>query len=393
MNSRTALGVFTVVVATMSLSVAACAATEQVLYTITNRNFAFPTSTLIWDPAGNLYGVSSGGVFEMSPSGSSIMVQMLHEIPPIAFPGGRLLRDSAGNLYGATWQGGAHNCGFVYQLSPSSQLPWNYKLLHQFDFTDGCGASFGLISDAAGNLYGVAHNGGPDNAGSAYELSPNADGSWTFSLLHLFRADEGGGPQTALIFDQAGNLFGGNTQGIFELSPNSDGTWTETTAYTFSGNDGGGPVGDFMFDSGGNLYGTNQSGGLYYGGTAFMLTPNGQGSWTSTVVHSFGRTKTDGYNPLGGLVADSSGNLYGTTAAGGGSNTGTVYELSPGTGGVWTETVLHRFGVIGSPQGNAPQGALVLDSAGNLYGTTAEGGDSACYPVGGGCGVVYRLLH
>lgn len=387
-----AFGVFTLAVIVI-LPIASWAVSEQVLHVFGQEAYGSPSSTLIFDPAGNLYGVSAGAVFELSPSGAGVQFQVLAFLPAGSIGGGRLLRDNAGNLYGGTWQGGLNGCGFVYRLSPTAQPPWTSTILHQFACKEGAHASYGLISDASGNIYGVTHDGGINDEGSAYELSPNSDGSWTYTVLHEFSTPEGNGPQTALIFDTQGNLFGGNEIGVFELSPSSGGTWSESTAYTFSGNDGSNPLGDLMFDSAGNLYGTNQAGGQYFGGTAFRLTPNGSDGWTSTVLHSFGGSKADGYAPYSGLVADAAGNLYGNTLAGGSSTeNGIVYELSPGANGTSTETILHRFGVTGSPKGTLPEGALVFDSAGNLYGTTTAGGDPSCYQPAGGCGVVYRLM-
>ncbi len=390
-SSRFALKAFVFTIILALVPVVASANSEQVLHIFNEFDHGFPSSTLVFDPAGNLYGATAGSVFEISISGTSVQFQTLATFPRGDDAGGKLLRDSAGNLYGGTWQGGVNSCGFIYRLSPTSQAPWTETIIHEFSWDEGCGASYGLVSDAAGNLYGVTGIGGGSDEGVAYELSPNAGGSWTYKVLYQF-TDTDGRPGTSLIFDSNGNLFCGTEGSVIELSPNSDGTWTESTAYAFNGtSDGFNPLGDLMFDSAGNLYLTNQASGAYLGGTALKLTPNGSGGWTSTLLHSFG-ARGDGYYPYGGLVADSSGNLYGNTLAGGGADgDGIVYELSPGTDGIWTETFLRLFGPTGSPKGTTPEGSLVFDSVGNLYGTTTTGGDPSCYPQAGGCGVVYRL--
>src|SRR5207245_831479 len=167
---------------------------------------------------------------------------------------------------------------------------------------------------------------------------------------------------------------------VFELSPNADGTWTESVLYSFNANpDAQGPFGGVIFDAAGNLYGTTASGGSSGDGTVFELSPVAGGGWTETVLYSFTNTP-DGENPETSLVMDTAGNLFGTTIFGGSAGGGCVFELSPnGTG--WTESVLFNF--TGS-NGLEPGGPLVFDSAGNLYGTSADGGS-------GHVGTVFEL--
>ena len=374
------------------------ATSERVLHTFGTEITGFPSSTLVADAAGNLYGVTAGSVYELSPiAGGGWRYQLLKILPGGRgdFAGGTLALDAAGNLYGATWQGGTNSCGFVYKVSPNSAAQWALTKLHDFTCTDGAAASLGLIFDAKGNLYGGAHNGGSYSEGVAYELSPGANGQWTYKVLHEFSNAEGNGPQTALILDNKGNLLGGNESGVFELTPSPDGTWTESTAFAFNDATGFNPLGDLIFDAAGNLYGTNQAGGQYGSGAAFMLSPNTTGGWAGTVIHSFNyRNTNDGFYPEGALVFDSAGNLYGTTTGGGGSNnSGIVYELTPSTSGAWTESVVHRFGPIGSAGGTVPVNALYLDQAGSLYGVTSSGGDHACYTPSGGCGIVFKIVR
>lgn len=221
----------------------------------------------------------------------------------------------------------------------------------------------------------------------------------TEQVLYTFgNAPDGNTPTGSFVFDGSGNLYGTTEKGgafgqgtVFELSPGAGGQWTEKILYSFCPQsgcaDGSAPNGGLIFDTAGNLYGTTTFGGASDLGVSFELTPKSGGTWTETVLHSFG-SGTDGFNPSGGLVLDSAGNLYGTTTGGGTggpncpssgslSDCGTVFELSPGSGSQWTETVLYNF--CSQPEcadGNTPHGGLIVDSSGNLYGTTTFGGTS-----------------
>src|ERR1019366_2578878 len=207
-------------------------------------------------------------------------------------------------------------------------------------------------------------------------------------VLHNFNNDgtDGYYPEVGLIVDAAGNLYGTTTAGGaynsgtgFELTPAAGGGWTETVLHNFgNGTDGATPYAGLIFDAAGNLYGTTQYGGTYGVGTVFELTPAGGGSWTEKVLYSFNHNGADGGVPAAGLIFDAAGNLYGTTVNGGtGSNCvlgcGTVFELTPAAGGGWTEQVLHSFNNNGA-DGSTPFAGLIFDAAGNLYGTTFAGG-------------------
>jgi uncharacterized repeat protein (TIGR03803 family) len=378
--------------ALFSLAVTASAATNyRVLHDFGAA--AGTSSGLIADAAGNLYGVTTGAVYELSPVGSYWTYQLIHTLPggPGVFAAGNLVLDAAGNLYGATWDGGSSNCGFVYQLSPGSGGSWTFSTVHTFNCIDGAGASYTMAIDASGNLFGGTSNGGSNAEGVAYELSPASGGTWTYTVLHEFSTPEGNGPQTGLIFDASGNLYGGNEAGIFKLTPNGDGTWTESTAYKFTSADGLNPLGDLTFDAAGNLYGTNQAGGQYSSGTAFKLTPDGSGGWTSTVIHAFNsKSPYDGYYPEGGLVLDPAGNVYGTATFGGGTNIfGVVFKLGL-VSGHWSEQILHRFTGAGNSDGAYPGHSLRLDSSGHLLGVTGSGGNASC-GAPSGCGTVFEL--
>ena len=209
------------------------------------------------------------------------------------------------------------------------------------------------------------------------------------TVLHQFgTGTDGAAAYGRVISDAAGNLYGttalGGTSGagiVFELTNlEGPGGWTETVLYNFSGgSDGSQPWGGLIFDRAGNLYGTTFEGGASNAGTVYELTPGTGGSWTETVVYSFAGG-ADGSGPQSDLNFQA-GNLFGTTTGGGSPGTGIVFELVPGKNGVWTETVLHRFM---SSEGISPRAAVVFDKDGSLYGTLANGGTS-------GAGAVFQL--
>ncbi len=279
---------------------------------------------------------------------------------------------------------------------------WNEKVLHSFNNngTDGYEPYFfgSLIFDAAGNLYGTTYAGGIYGYGTAFELSP-AGGSWTETVLYNFGNGMGDGrnPRAGLIFDATGNLYGTSTTGgtsgygtVFELTPTGGGGWTERVLYSFGNTpDGAYANAVLIFDGAGNLYGTTELGGANgpYG-TVFELTPTAGGGWTEKVLHSFANG-TDGARPLASVIFDAAGNLYGTTTEGGTNRDGTVFELTPTAGGGWTETLLHSFNNNGT-DGFLPNAGLIFDATGNLYGTTYYGGaGGGCQP--NGCGTVFEL--
>ena len=276
------------------------------------------------------------------------------------------------------------------------------KRIHRFNKQTGVRGRFpsgSLIFDANGNLYGITEHGGSFGYGTVFELTPNRDGSWKKRVLHSFRLNDGRNPGSGLIFDAAGNLYGTTVLGgawrhgtVFELTPNGDGSWTERVLHSFNRSDGDHPVAGLIFDAAGNLYGTTYFGGAGWCGnpegcgTVFKLTPNGDGSWTESVLHSF-RYGGDGMWPASGLIFDAAGNLYGTTTIGP-SGGGMVFELTPNGDGSWTESVLHSFDAPGD-LGDKPFGGLIFDATGSLYGTTLAGGQGTCY--GSGCGTVFKL--
>ena len=368
--------------------------TETVIHSLGNGTDGYtPLASMIVDAAGNLYGTTQQGgihndgtVFELSPrQGGGWTETVLHSFgndSDGSQPYANLMLDGSGNLYGTTIAGGIHGYGAVFELSPNGSGGWTETLLHSFgNGTDGTAPEAGLIHDAAGNLYGTTASGGIHSFGTAFELSPKQGGGWTETVLHSFNTGgDGVNPIGALIIDGAGNLYsstlnGGISEGsVFELSPRQGGGWSETVLYSFNfnGTDGGDPAYTALVsDAAGNLYGTAGSGGIYDSGIAFELSPNGGGGWTETVLYNFGKG-TEGSGPDCGLIFDAAGNLYGTTTAGGIHNKGTVFELLPNGNGSWTNKVLHSFD--DGSDGAYPFAALVFDHLGNLYGTTYQGG-------------------
>jgi uncharacterized repeat protein (TIGR03803 family) len=294
------------------------------------------------------------------------------------FPHGRLLEDSSGNFYGTTYEGGSKGYGTVFEVSPpvSPSTTWTQTTLYTFGtgITDPENPQAGLVMDSSGNLYGISTYGGTNGYGAVFELS-KVLGTWTVTILHSFTTitDDGYEPDDyeGLYMDSSGDLYGTTTAGglhssgtVFELSPISGG-WSYSILYNFGAytSDGNTPFGSLIADSHGNLYGTTGGGGAYGYGTVFKLA-----SGTDTILHSFAYGTTDGAYPQAGVLMDSSGNLYGTTYEGGSSGYGIAFEVTS-LGGF---TVIHNF--TGSGDGINPLDALVMDSSGNLYGTTWKGG-------------------
>jgi uncharacterized repeat protein (TIGR03803 family) len=286
--------------------------------------------------------------------------------------------------------------------APTSVIsPWAVSVLYAFTGgSDGSSPGLGdLIFDQAGNIYGTTTGGGAYGWGTAYQLVKSSSG-WTFQLLYAFTGgSDGGRPFFGLTFNQNGNLYGATYEGgaygygtVFELTPSGSG-WTENTLYSFQyGSDGGYPFGGVTFDPSGNLYGTTLDGGPNGGGTVFELTPSSGGKWAFSVLHSFaGNGTVEG--PTGNLAIDSAGNLYGATMLEGVYGSGNVFKLTPLNGG-WIYTDLFDF--PSRNDGWGPYGnSLMVDAHGNLFGTTEHGGDyqAPCQDINGatGCGVVYEL--
>jgi uncharacterized repeat protein (TIGR03803 family) len=364
-------------------------------------------STTSGGGTGGCDGYGCGTVFKMNNAGKEIWLYSFKGASQID-PTAGLLRDASGNLYGTTESGGkitktcggvqGGGCGTVFKVDKNGKRTVLYKF-EGFP-RDGYFPAALLVEDGSGSLYGVTNEGGTSNFGTVFEV----EASGRETILHNFSGPPSGGgdgasPSGGVIRDAAGNLYGvtggGGAYGagtVFEL----DTTGKETLLYSFTGgSDGGGPDSVLLLDSQGNLYGATADGGnsaVCGGGcgTVFELSP-GNG-WTETALYSFCSLEgcADGEKPVGGpLVRDPAGNIYGTTIFGGayrncnGDACGVVFKLD--TAG--KETVLHSF--TGGADGAFPVAGLSIDSSGNLYGTAWQGG-ATCF-TSYTCGVVFKI--
>jgi uncharacterized repeat protein (TIGR03803 family) len=386
-----------------------------------------PLGQLILDQAGNLYGVSSGGgkpgcfktascgtAFKMDKSGRLLWVYQFNGWDGFN-PYAGLLHDPSGNLYGITEYGGlktkacggAQNigCGVAFKLNPEGNKE---TVLHRFTGgSDGQIPEALLIQTPAGNLYGTTYGGGENACGTVFRMNE----AGKESALYQFKCGVDGAYVFAgVIRDSTNNLYGTTGAGGYLGCDSGGGCGTvyrldssgkETVLYDFTWrSDGAFPSSGLIRDAAGNLYGETKLGGnlqvydcdgLEGCGVVYELSPNGSGGWTETTLYMF--NESDGFEPFGGLVRDAHGNLYGVTTSGGengsncnGGGCGVVFKLD--TGG--NETVLHSF--TGGADGAFPQGGLVMDALGNLYGTALQGGDFNCaFNQIRGCGVVFKI--
>jgi uncharacterized repeat protein (TIGR03803 family) len=399
--------------AALTARYSAASDSEILLHTFKGADGAYPFAGLTADTSGNLYGTTYGSapggcggdygcgtVFKLAPgSHGGYTLTTIHRFDGAdgRGPTAKLILDSAGNLYGTTVYGGAsqicesQDCGVVFELTPGTGGKWTEKVLHTFAGTDGQQPWSGLALDSSGNLYGTTEWGGAHGVGTVFELSPEANGAWKEKVLHSFQRNgtDGAYPRAGLTLDAAGNLYGTTYGGgvlyhgcgfwgcgtAFELSPGAGGTWSETmvtplyVGYT--------PIGGLIFDKSGNLYGTAENPTC----TVFELSPGGDGAWTQTAI--WGPSDTYG-PPSGDLIFDANGNLYGSTDQ-------IVFELQPGDP-QWNLTALYTF-PYESLEGSSPNGGLILGSQGDVYGTTMYGGTGGNCSGGGesGCGVVFEL--
>ena len=327
---------------------AASAQTESVLYSFTGAaDGGNPVSTIVFGTDGLLYGTTSDGgdlsgcdgyscgvVFQLTQSGSETVLYTFTGAADGSNPMAGVVLDAAGNIYGTTYYGGGrqcydgneYGCGILFKLTSAGME----TILHRFASSpDGANPGAGVVLDAEGNMYGTTYYGGRKS-----------------KVGTVFKADPSG---------------------------------KETVLFTFTQHNGADPAAPLLLDVKGDMYGTTLGGGAYGKGTVFKLSAAGK----ATVLHSF-RGGTDGNTPYAGLVRDASGNFYGTTGGGGNSSHGTVFKMTPSG----AETILYSFS--GDQDGASPVAGLILDSHGNIYGTTSRGGDlSGCN--GSGCGVVFKL--
>jgi len=412
------------------------------------RDGAMPQTGLVADSKGNFYGTTFGGgqggcgaygcgtAFELSPKrDGKYKISLLYRFcnqgncDDGGLPMSGLIVDKAGNLYGTANVGGGYGAGSVFELVLNSDGTRTYTVLHQFwsesNCTDGAGPEYdgltykgqasGARYDGTSPLYGTVIAGGSGGVGVVYELKPGSNGTWNENVLYNFcgptrmangerrsNPPSGGGcaegdlPQHALLLDSAGNLYGTTEGGgsndtgvIFELSKIGK-TWSETVLYNICA--GGGSCTDgvnasspLVMDAGGNLYSVMANGGSSEGGLVFKLTPNGTNSTYSVLYDFCAQTGcTDGEEPWGPLLMDSTGNVIGTTEIGGAYGLGTVYEFSGGS-----VSVLHSFcSQSGCTDGAVPSGGVIQDASGNLYGTASDGCDP-CTAYGS----VFRLTR
>ena len=410
---------------------AAQAQTFTVIHNFTNAgDGGTPLAGLTMDVVGNLYGTTylggahnAGTVFVLRQTVAGWVLTPLHAFGVNravgdndgACPFGKVMLAQDGSLYGTTTAGGDRSCpyytgcsntgcGTVFHLTPpptvpkSAIAPWDETVIHRFTLGSGWYPEGDLTFDQSGNVYGTTQDGGAFDGGTIYQLMRSGSG-WTKNVLHRFTGGDGADPTGGLIFDQAGNLYGTTFLGgdpncppfggcgvVFQLSP-SGSSWTEQILHAFTGgSDGGFSYDGLILDPSGNLYGTSNMGGSsgcdgYGCGTVFGFTPGGGGGWNFNTLYTF----TDGIGSSSGpgekLVMDTAGNLYGTTYQDGAYFAGSIFKLTPSNGS-WTYTSLHDF--TGGGDGAFPVSNVTFDANGNLYGTASAGG---AY----GAGVVWEI--
>jgi uncharacterized repeat protein (TIGR03803 family) len=357
--------------------------TFKVVAAFTGVNGLSPLDNLTADTAGNLYGTTSYGFHREGTLFTLKAAKRLETIynfnVNLTEPGGDVVMDSRGDLFGTTMDGPGSSASYggIYEVNSRGVE----TVLHAFTGgADGALPFSNLVFGPDGNLYGTASLGGSAQSqceagcGVVFEISP----SGSYSVVHTFTQSDGSGPAAGVTFDSQGNLYGttqfGGAAGsgtVYKIDPSGN----ETVLYSFkNGADGGQPISNIIFDAQGNLYGTASTGGKNKPacrvgpsigcGVIFKLTPSG----TETTLHEFGG-HPDGAQPLCGLLLNSDGDLLGTTREGGATEYGgTVFAIS--TAGA-NYTVIHRF----TPkEGQEPQGALYMDATGDLFGTTTIGG-------------------
>jgi T5SS/PEP-CTERM-associated repeat protein/uncharacterized repeat protein (TIGR03803 family) len=290
------------------------------------------------------------------------------------FPEAGLIGDSAGDLFGTTFFGGASNQGAVFELLNNGHASYSYSTLLSFDGSNGTNPAAGLL-DLGGSLFGTTSGQLGLGDGTVFELAKSGSG-YVASTLVTFTGSNGASPSAGLIADTAGDLFGTTSSGgangdgtVFELVKGAGG-YTLTTLVSFAGGNGANPNAALLEDAAGNLYGTTTAGGTNGDGTVFEIARSA-GSFAHAPVTLLDFDGADGSGPLAGLVTDSAGDFFGTTSGGGASNHGAVFELSPSGSGAFKSATLASFN---GTDGSDPAAGLIIDSAGNLFGTTGTGG-------------------
>jgi uncharacterized repeat protein (TIGR03803 family) len=347
----------------------------KVLYSFTKDPAAglYPSSSLVLDPQGNLYGVALGGtfgrgtIFKVSSTGDEQVLYNFNGSDGDGdVPDSMSFRDAAGTLFGTTFQGGAYSYGTVFKLDTQGQETVIYNFCPKTPCTKGTFPGQ-VIPNKTGTLFGITYAGGNfscniTGCGTVFKINPQGD----LTLLHAFGGLDGYYPNAGLVLDKPGNIYGTTMWGgaygrgtVFKVTSGGQ----ESVVYSFDGGaDGAYPNGGLVRDAEGNLYGTATQGGAYNDGTLFKITSSGQ----FTVLYSF-PGGVSGANPYATLNLDQQGNIFGVTGAGGAHDYGIVFKSDPN--GI--ETVLHSFA---KEADGVPPSGLIIDASGNLYGTTYQGG-------------------
>ncbi len=367
------------------LSQPAHSQTYKVIYNFSGQGSdgATPYGGPTLDHLGNLYGTTnlggtfgSGSVYRLSPNGSSWKYTSLYSFKGVtdgAGPGYETLVIGADRaLFGTTEAGGNFGTAFAICACPGREI----QIQRFGSGTDGAEPMNGVVFDSAGNFYGATLLGGANGNGAVYEAKRSGK-TWTESVIYSFTGGSDAiNPVATVSLDVQGNLYGTAPAGgafsngaVYKLSRSNSG-WTESVLYSFQGgNDGANPVGGVILDKAGNLYGTTFDGGINGGGTVYELSPSNSG-WTFTVLYSF----VGGYGgPYNKLTFDTKGNLYGFTNSEGAYGFGEIFKLTPGNG-TWTLTDLYDF--PGGAEGGFPYGSVAVDSTGDVFGTAVIGGSN-----------------
>ena len=344
------------------------AMTTLVNFTGSNNTGYKPEANLIVDSSGNLFGTTyyggssnDGTVFELTASTHNLLTLASFSGTNGQYPTAPVMEDSSGNLYGTTFNGGTYGLGTVFEVAAGSNT---VTTLVSFNGSNGRNPNSSIVEDASGNLYGTTTTGsGSVLYGTVFEV---AAVTHTLTTLVTFNGNDGNSPYAGLIEDASGNLFGTTASGYGTVFEVAAGTHALTTLTSFNTSDGATPEGGVIEDSSGNLFGTTSTGGIYNFGTVYEIAA-GTDQMTTLVNFNF----TDGAYPMGSLVEDASGDLFGTTLGGNGDTYGSVFEVTAGTDTLTTLVSFSNSGMGVDPQ------ELLLDASGDLFGTTSSGGSGS----------------
>jgi uncharacterized repeat protein (TIGR03803 family) len=362
-----------VCVVVLGLAALVQAQTFTTLYNFTGgSDGGDPVAGVIQDPDGNLYGTTyyggvyrAGVAYEIDTAGTETVLHSFSG-PDGDLPTTPLLRDSEGNLYGTAFDGGSDDCGTAFKIDTAGKL----TVLHTFaGGADGCYPEQGLVMGKSGILFGTTNQSGHTRRGTTGRGTIfKVDSAGNFTVLYTFvQSPDGGRPSDGhLMRDRSGNLYGLTAGGrhndgvLYKLT--ESGAFSLLHSFKGGTKDGCTPLGSVVQDQAGNLYGTTAACGSNGYGTIWKVSKKGK----ETILHNFAGGTADGCNPYAGVTMDSKGNLYGVTYRCGADGYGTLYDLS--TSG--TFILLHSFG---APNGTYPLGEVLLTTNGTLFGTTEIG--------------------